>query len=299
MTKSVYEKIFISSPEEIYEEIIYTISLITDDFNPRLFKSAFNDTVKVFSGKYKGYRESNTSYHDIDHTLSVTLTAARLMHGCMDEITLSPKDILTGLISALFHDIGLIQTSDDTEGTGAKYTVGHEQRSIAFMEAYLTKKRAAKKMIADSTKIIESTILSISPKDLTFRNDEIYMLGKIIGSADLLGQVADRDYFKKLFSLYLEFEEAGVPGYDSELDLIKKTEGFYTNVVKKRLVEDLDNVAKLMFNHLKKRWGVKKDLYQESITENIVDIKKFLAKIESGTRSYEEILKDEGIVLGK
>ena len=299
MTKSVYEKIFISSPEEIYEEIIYTISLITDDFNPRLFKSAFNDTVKVFSGKYKGYRESNTSYHDIDHTLSVTLTAARLMHGCMDEITLSPKDILTGLISALFHDIGLIQTSDDTEGTGAKYTVGHEQRSIAFMEAYLTKKRAAKKMIADSTKIIESTILSISPKDLTFRNDEIYMLGKIIGSADLLGQVADRDYFKKLFSLYLEFEEAGVPGYDSELDLIKKTEGFYTNVVKKRLVDDLDNVAKLMFNHLKKRWGVKKDLYQESITENIVDIKKFLAKIESGTRSYEEILKDEGIVLGK
>jgi hypothetical protein len=299
MTKSVYEKVFISSPEEIYEEIIYTISLITDDFNPRLFKSAFNDTVKVFSGKYKGYRESNTSYHDIDHTLSVTLTAARLMHGCMDEITLSPKDILTGLISALFHDIGLIQTSDDTEGTGAKYTVGHEQRSIAFMEAYLTKKRAAKKMIADSTKIIESTILSISPKDLTFRNDEIYMLGKIIGSADLLGQVADRDYFKKLFSLYLEFEEAGVPGYDSELDLIKKTEGFYTNVVKKRLVDDLDNVAKLMFNHLKKRWGVKKDLYQESITENIVDIKKFLAKIESGTQSYEEILKDEGIVLGK
>ena len=299
MTKSVYEKIFISSPEEIYEEIIYTISLITDDFNPRLFKSAFNDTVKVFSGKYKGYRESNTSYHDIDHTLSVTLTAARLMHGCMDEITLSPKDILTGLISALFHDIGLIQTSDDTEGTGAKYTVGHEQRSIAFMEAYLTKKRAAKKMIADSTIIIESTILSISPKDLTFRNDEICMLGKIIGSADLLGQVADRDYFKKLFSLYLEFEEAGVPGYDSELDLIKKTEGFYTNVVKKRLVDDLDNVAKLMFNHLKKRWGVKKDLYQESIIENIVDIKKFLAKIESGTRSYEEILKDEGIVLGK
>lgn len=299
MAKSVYEKIFISSPEEIYEEIIYTISLITDEFNPRLFKSAFNDTIKVFSGKYKGYRESNTSYHDIDHTLSVTLTTARLMHGCMDEITLSPKDILTGLISALFHDIGLIQTSDDTEGTGAKYTVGHEQRSIAFMESYLTKKRAAKRMIADSTKIIESTILSVSPKDLVFRNEEINMLGKIIGSADLLGQVADRNYFKKLFSLYQEFEEAGVPGYESELDLIKKTEGFYTNVVKKRLVEDLDNVARFMFNHLKKRWGVKKDLYQESITENIVDINKFLAKIESGKRSYEEILKDEGIVLGR
>ncbi len=299
MVKSIYDKIFINSHEEIYEEIIYIISLITDDFNPRLFKSAFNDTLKIFSGNYNGYRQSNTKYHDIDHTLSVTLTTARLMHGCIDDVKLSPKDILTGLISALFHDVGLIQTSDDIEGTGAKYTVGHEQRSVQFMAAYLTKKRAAKRMIADSTKVIESTILSQSPRGFKFRNEEIYMLGKIVGSADLLGQVADRNYFRKLFSLYLEFEEAGVPGYDSELDLIKKTESFYANVVKKRLVEDLDNVARYMINHLKKRWGAKKDIYQQSIADNFVEIKKFLTKIESGKNSYEEILRNEGISLDK
>ncbi|MCP3927146.1 MAG: HD domain-containing protein [Desulfobacterales bacterium] len=299
MTKSIYDKIFINGPEKTYDEIIYIVSLITDDFNPRLFKSAFNDTLKIFSGNYNGYRQSNTKYHDIDHTLSVTLTTARLMHGCMDDVKLSSKDILTGLISALFHDVGLIQTDDDTEGTGAKYTVGHEQRSVNFMNAYLTRKRAAKRMIADSTKVIESTILSLSPKDFTFRNEEIYMLGKIVGSADLLGQVADRNYFRKLFSLYLEFKEAGVPGYDSELDLIKKTESFYANVVKKRLVEDLDNVACYMINHLKKRWGTKKDIYQQSIADNFVEIKKFLTKIESGKNSYEEILRDEGINLDK
>lgn len=295
MAKSAYDKIFITGPEEIYEEIIHIVSLITDDFNPKLFKAAFKDTVKVFAGKYNGYRESNTKYHDIDHTLSVTLTTARLMHGCMDEVEFTSKDIQTGLIAALFHDIGLIQKSDDTKGTGAKYTVGHEQRSIEFMTAYLTKKRAAKRMMADCTKIIESTILSVSPKDIDFRNDVIFKLGMIVGSADLLGQVADRNYFRKLFSLYLEFEEAGVPGYDSELDLIKKTEGFYNNVVKKRLVEDLENAAKYMVNHLKKRWGIKKDLYEESITENIIEINRFLDDIETGKSSYEEFLKKEGI----
>ena len=48
---------------------------------------------------------------------------ARLLHGGFVQGTvLEERDAALGLIAALLHDTGYIQTREDDDGTGAKYT---------------------------------------------------------------------------------------------------------------------------------------------------------------------------------
>jgi hypothetical protein len=64
---------------------------------------------------------------------------ARLMHGAsLNGLTLPERDTALGLIAALFHDTGYIQSDTDVVGTGAKYTLVHVERSLAFIEIYFS-----------------------------------------------------------------------------------------------------------------------------------------------------------------
>ncbi|MCB9423276.1 MAG: hypothetical protein H6667_26005 [Ardenticatenaceae bacterium] len=51
----------------------------------------------------------------------------------LDGFETDGRSIALALSASLFHDAGLIQTSDDTEGTGAKYLADHDQRSLRLM----------------------------------------------------------------------------------------------------------------------------------------------------------------------
>jgi hypothetical protein len=87
----------------------------------------------LFNGKYPGYSECNTKYHNLEHTISVALATARLVHGShLEGHEFSPKNILLALVASLFHDAGLIQAEGDINGSGAKYTIGHEERRIGW-----------------------------------------------------------------------------------------------------------------------------------------------------------------------
>ncbi len=70
-------------------------------------------------------------------------------------------------------------------------------------------------------------------------------MGRILGSAYLIAQMADKNYLEKLPLLFLKFEEAGMPGFETPLGLFKNTEEFYHSVVKTRLAEEMGNVALL------------------------------------------------------
>jgi len=198
--------------------------------------------------------------------------------------------------SALFHDVGLIQAESEQSGSGAVFTVGHEERSIAFMGRYLAEKRFSAQTITDCEALIRCTILGIPLKDIPFRNKEIEILGKIVGSADLLGQMADRCYLEKLLLLYKEFEEAKLPGFDSELDLLQKTEAFYESVARKRLKNDFSGIAACMRLHFKDRWNEDRDLYSEAIDNNLVYLKGLIARCRGDYGCYLENLRRGGIV---
>jgi hypothetical protein len=64
-------------------------------------------------------------------------------------------------------------------------------------------------------------------KKVTYPSANIEIMGKMLGTADLLGQMADRLYLEKLIPLFHEFEEGKVPGFESELNLLRKPTNFY------------------------------------------------------------------------
>ena len=138
---NLYDLIDFNNPHEILEEIKPIVALIVTDFDYTMLEVIYGDVESIFSGEYPGYQASNTKYHDLEHTNSVMLATARLMHGSfLKDHVFSSKSVLLGLIASLFHDIGFIQAESDQKGSGAKYTVGHEQRSINFMKKYLATK---------------------------------------------------------------------------------------------------------------------------------------------------------------
>jgi len=281
-----------TNSQNILNEITHIVSLMTNDFDHSILEQIYADLEKLFRGDFPGYRASNTQYHDLEHTNAVVLATARLIHGAFVEgHLLSAKKISLGLIGAIFHDIGFIQTNSEINGSGAKYTVGHEERSIEFMKSYLAQKSFSEQDLEDCTHVIMSTILSLAIKEIPFRSQEIEMLGKIVGSADLLAQMADREYLEKLFMLFREFEEAGLPGYGSELELLKKTEDFYKYVALQRLSEEFGGVSAFMRSHFKERWGFGRDLYQESIVTNIEYLKTIINTCNDSYSCYLEHLR--------
>ena len=275
----LYDLVNTQDPDSMYGEIRDILKLFNTKSLPDEFEVVYQDTVRLFQGTYPGYRASNTKYHNLEHTAMVTLATARLIHGCAGNgMLFQPDNIFTALTASLFHDAGLIQTDQEQEGTGARHTIGHEDRSAMFTQEYLYTKNYSKKIIADCAHMIICTDLEQDVGEIPFRSKEIETLGKIVGSSDLLAQIADRHYLEKLLLLFKEFKEAGMSGFDSEEQLLYKTEGFYKNVARKRLTEDFDNLAANMRYHFKEKWNIDRDLYQETIENNIKYLKAICRK---------------------
>jgi hypothetical protein len=288
------EQVFLTEPADILEEVSRFLPGTEPAADFRLVEEAFHDTVALFRGMYPGYQASKTGYHDLSHTLSVFLATARLLHGAvLQGREIHRENQLLGLLAALFHDAGLIQPAGDREGTGAKFIVGHEERSIAFMKDYLRRHEFHRRHLEDCAHIIGCTILALSTSRIPFRNEQIRLAGFIVGAADLLAQMADRAYLEKLLFLYREYQEAHITSFQSELDLLKKSESFYRDVALRRLQRELGNVGPLMRPHFRDRLGLDRDFYQEGIDKNLGYLKRILKECEG---EYRRMLRRAGIV---
>lgn len=253
---------------------------------------AHADVIRLFNGDYPGYRHSTTWYHDLQHSLEVFLCSARLVHGALTQgIQCSPRMNDLIMASSLFHDSGLIQEENDRKGTGAKYTVGHEKRSVAFLRRYFDKIGRSEEDARDCALMIETTCLGVKADDLPFCSEELRFGANVLATADLLAQMADREYLEKLLLLYLEFEEAGLP-YDSAHELLEKTHGFY-DLMMDRMTNSLGNVKRYAQPHFKTYRNINRDLYDESIQANM----EYLYVILDREREkYLDKLKRGGIV---
>ena len=271
----LYELTDTNSPAATLAEIKNILLLIDPSPDPAPFEKIYADIIRLFTGKFPGYRASNTKYHNLEHTCSTALATARLIHGLhVQGQVFSPRLVRLCLIGALFHDTGLIQTEEEVEGTGARYTMGHEDRSIALMAKYLAGNGYAPEDIRDCGHIIKCTELFLSLADIPFNSEEVRTMGKVVGTADLVAQMADRNYQEKLPLLFLEFEEAGTEGFESPLELFKKTEEFYRKVARKRLSGELEGISAAALHHFRERWKIDKNLYEESIKYNIRRMKE-------------------------
>jgi hypothetical protein len=266
----------LENPSEAMAEVKKIILLMFPDFDFDEIDRIFFDILKLFRGKYSGYRRCNTRYHDINHTMDCFLVMAKLMHGAYaDGIIFTKGDVSLGLISALMHDTGYIQTVAENKGTGAKYTLCHIERSIEFMGKYFQVNKFPSEWLPICRNFLKCTGLDVKIAEISFQTREHEILGQMLGAADLIGQMADKHYLEKLRFLYREFKEGGVPGYVDEADLLKKTPGFW-EMVKQRFVSELGQVNLYLRHYFQARYGIDQDLYRLAIDRNIERLKSFL-----------------------
>lgn len=251
-------------------------------------RKVYTQVKKLFEGKLPGYRECNTQYHDFRHTLDALLATTRLLDGYNLSHNPIPEETARNvLIAALLHDTGYIQESWDTEGTGAKYTRNHVQRSVEFTSKNHVALGIDQKDIPEISQYIQSTGLNTNFDEIPFLSKAQKTCGAFLGTADLLGQMADREYLEKLLFLYYEFREAGVPGYETEFDIIRKTEGFYV-LTRDRLKNSYMNVQRYTRKHFSQRYDIDANLYMLAINRHI----KYLRKIiRDETTNFRHKLK--------
>ena len=247
---------------------------------------------EVFSGVSPGFQASSTKYHNLRHTQSVVLATIRLFHGLMlDNHRLTPHIIEQTLLSAYFHDTGLLLQTSETADSGASYTKFHEARSIRFLNQYLESRKAPECFHENCATIIKFTNLRIDPNTLQVPSDEIRIGGQVLGSADILAQMANRYYLERLPFLYQEHLTGGIREHASPLDLMRHTVHFYQNVIEKRLQETFGNISQSMRTHFLNRWQIDQDLYRINIDNNIRYLNKIITNCTVEITCLEKYLR--------
>jgi hypothetical protein len=94
-------------------------------------------------------------------------------------------------------------------------------------------------------------------------------MGYILGTADIIAQMADRVYLERLPLLFDELQEGGIPGYESTVDIFKQTVTFFREVIRKRLFDDFDGIVDSVLFHFVERWKIDQNLYTQAIENNI------------------------------
>ena len=189
------------------------------------------------------------------------------------------------------HDTGYIQLAEDMTGTGGKYTLVHIERSIEVVEKYFENNGFPLRDYIFCRDCLKCTGINVKIKDIQFESHEHEILGKILGVADLIGQMADNNYLIKLPFLYEEFKEGGISTFPDELDLLKATPDFW-EFTKQRFNTEYGNVDLYLRDHFRMRWGINRDLDREAIEGNIKYLKFILNHHEADYRKY---LSHEGI----
>ena len=282
-----------SNPDEVWAKAADIVRRISPAYDFSLVKTAFDDVVRLFRGKYPGYSSIKTPYHDLPHTLDVFLCAVRLMHGVhLSGTRLADNEMAIIMMATLMHDVGYVQRHGEETGTGAQFTQSHVKRGIEFMRHYLVDQNFPPGLATPLELMIQSTNYLRSFPEIDFLDKHTRLLGQIVATADLTGQMADRTYLEKLLFLYLEFKEAHFGSYQNIHDLLYKTQKFYGSTQKK-LDGELGGIYVHLALHFKDWFGIENNYYMESIEKNIAYLSKVISLDEEKRLS---MLKRGGIV---
>lgn len=245
---------------------------------PGNLDQAFTDLQRLYRGELPGFHECETDYHNLQHVLDVTLAMARLLNGCVRSTgtgTVNERLFRFGIIAALYHDCGYIRHRKDTKHqNGAEYTTVHVSRGARFLEEYLPKIGMGD-LAQAAGRTIHFTGYEIPVDRIKVPGPEFRLIGNLLGSADILAQMADRCYLEKCYDrLYPEFVRGGIARrrhrdgteevmFASAADLIFKTPRFYQGATK-RLKQDLGGCHNYIEEHFNGQ-----NLYFDELEKNI------------------------------
>ena len=249
---------------------------------------AFAHFERLFAGEVEGFHGVDTVYHDRQHTLDITLALARLITGYERQQDgpnrLGGARATVGLITGLFHDVGYLRRADDLESrNGAEFTSTHVSRGARFLGEYLPVLGFAS-WVPVATEIIHFTGYEVpfARIEANLADPRDIAVGHLLGTADMIAQMADRCYLEKCRDrLYAEFVLGGVAlpfsdgshqvKYASGLDLLRQTPDFVTDVRTKRLDRDFRGA----YRHLEILYGGHNP-YLEAIDRNVEYLRQVL-----------------------
>lgn len=275
----VTNRINTTDPQLVSREVCRIYQELYQQDTARNLPQAFTDLARLYRGEYPGFLECDTDYHDVQHVLDVTLGMARLLDGCVratGEGTIGERLFRLGIVTALYHDCGYIRRRKDTKhANGAEYTTVHVSRGAEFLEDYLPRIGMGD-LTQAATRVVHFTGYEIPVDRIRVPAPEFRLLGNLLGSADILAQMADRCYLEKCYDrLYPEFVRGGIARrrhkdgteeivFASAADLIFKTPRFYQGATK-RLREDLGGC----YSYVERHFGGP-NLYFSELEKNIV-----------------------------
>jgi hypothetical protein len=251
----VTNSVQVSSPRAVLGAVEALYRPTWPDLSLEPLKRAFAHFERLFAGKVEGFHGVDTVYHDRQHTLDITLALARLLVGYerqQDESArLGGTRASIGLITGLFHDVGYLRRADDLEShNGAEFTRTHVSRGARFLQEYLPTLGFGA-WVPIASEIIHFTGYEVPFERIAERvsDPRDIVVGHLLGTADMIAQMADRCYLEKCRDrLYAEFVLGGVAlpfsggnpqvKYASGLDLLRQTPDFVMDVRTKRLDGD-------------------------------------------------------------
>ena len=193
---------------------------------------------------------SDALYHNVEHTMLVTLAGHEIFKGRALLKPSTPADYSNFIVACLAHDIGyvrgLLKGDDDhsyvVDATGRKVSLPrgssdaalapyHVERSKLFvLERLATVGEVDGARIARAIEFTRFPYSSMTDDEKEGIDEEVSLLR----AADLIGQLGDPHYLRKVNALYYEFEEIGLNrqfGYESPADLVDKYPQFYWKTI--------------------------------------------------------------------
>jgi HD superfamily phosphodiesterase len=276
---------------EVEAQVGDIIRVFAPDHDLKRISDAFSLLDRAFDGELLGYQKLKTLYHNRSHTNEVVLCSARMLHGLhLAGRGLDSDHIDAALIGALMHDIGYLMKNEEGSGTGAQFTDSHVLRGVEFARTHLVD--LAPNVIEATTKVILLTDHRKPADSVKFDNRQQQLAAFATATADLIGQMANREYLERLLLLYFEFEEAQMGGFADLHDLLEKTTAFY-RMIKGRLDQDLHGLSAHLMQHFSSMKGVDRNFYAESIERNL----DYLEQVVKQDRQHRlDSLKRGGVV---
>jgi len=245
----VTNTVLISDPRAVTREVCRLLRGVYPKADLAPVRKAFSTFTRIYSGTLPGYHGCDTWYHDAQHSLDCTLAMARLIDGherTAGRNRLGDRRGRLGVICALFHDVGYIRRLDETQfHNGAELTLCHVTRSGEFLAEFLPTVGFGREAQM-ARRLVHFTGYEMALDSIRVHDTKDRRLGFLLGTADLMAQMADRNYPEKCRDfLYHEFVACGLAGqpageksrpiYSSPDDLLRKTPEFARKLFNERL----------------------------------------------------------------
>ena len=255
----------LASPGAVEDAICTILARRYADFDEVVVRDGFIDLEDIFWGRYPGLLPCDTPYHDLHHSMSTALAMTRMVDGYEavhgdDGSALGSELATLGVLLALFHDVGFIRRLSEAGINGACLIRDHEQRSVDFTRVYLAGGLFARH--AELAQLIHTTNFAKCACEIfEGLTPQLVELGKMLGTSDLISQIAGRYYLERCqHFLFQEFVAAGADRttspsgevvilYPSPEELLRKTPGFYEHLVKPRLEGEFTHAYRYIAAH--------------------------------------------------